>query len=56
MADIFDEIDEDLKRDQMQVLWARYGKIVIVTVVVISTTQCARWDNVVILVQRPFFK
>jgi len=23
MADIFDEIDEDLKRDQMQKLWAR---------------------------------
>ena len=29
MADIFDEIDEDLKRDHMQLLWARYGKIVI---------------------------
>ena len=25
MADIFDEIDEDLKRDQIQLLWARYG-------------------------------
>ena len=32
MADIFDEIDEDLKRDQMQLLWARYGKIVMVAV------------------------
>ncbi len=29
MADIFDEVDEDLKRDHMQVLWARYGKILI---------------------------
>ena len=32
MADIFDEIDEDLKRDQMQLLWARYGKIVMAAV------------------------
>ena len=32
MADIFDEIDEDLKRDQMQKLWARYGKIVMAVV------------------------
>lgn len=35
MADIFDEIDEDLKRDQMQLLWARYGKVVMATVVAI---------------------
>ena len=32
MADIFDEIDEELKRDHMQLLWARYGKIVIAAV------------------------
>ncbi|MDA8716999.1 tetratricopeptide repeat protein [Alphaproteobacteria bacterium] len=30
MADIFDEINEDLKRDQMQKLWSRYGKYVII--------------------------
>jgi len=35
MADIFDEIDEDLKRDQMQLLWARYGKIVMAAVAAI---------------------
>ena len=35
MADIFDEIDEDLKRDQMQMLWARYGKILMVVVAAI---------------------
>ena len=35
MADIFDEIDEDLKRDQMQMLWARYGKIVMAVVAAI---------------------
>ena len=32
MADIFDEINEDLKRDQMQLLWARYGKLVMMAV------------------------
>ena len=35
MADIFDEINEDLKRDQMQLLWARYGKIVMAAVTAI---------------------
>ena len=35
MADIFDEIDEDLKRDQMQLLWARYGKLVMAAVATI---------------------
>ena len=35
MADIFDEIDEDLKRDQMQLLWTRYGKIVMAAVAAI---------------------
>ena len=35
MADIFDEIDEDLKRDQMQLLWARYGKLVMAAVAAI---------------------
>jgi hypothetical protein len=38
MADIFDEVNEDLKRDQMQKLWSRYGKYLIlaVSVVVLS--------------------
>ena len=38
MADIFDEVNEDLKRDQMQKLWSRYGKYVIlaVSIVVLS--------------------
>ena len=35
MADIFDEIDEDLKRDQMQLLWTRYGKVVMTAVAAI---------------------
>lgn len=38
MADIFDEVDEELKRDQMQLLWTRYGKylIAIVSIVVLG--------------------
>jgi len=32
MADIFDEVNEDLKHDQMKMLWARYGKIVLTAV------------------------
>ena len=35
MADIFDEIEEDLKRDKMQLFWARYGKIVAAAVAAI---------------------
>ena len=35
MADIFDEIDEDLKRDQIQVLWTRYGKVLMIAVAAI---------------------
>ena len=35
MADIFDEIDEDLMRDQMQLLWARYGNLVMAAVATI---------------------
>ena len=29
MADIFDEINEELKQDRMTALWRRYGKYVI---------------------------
>lgn len=32
MADIFDEIDEELKRDRMQELWNRFGKYLIAVV------------------------
>ena len=31
MADIFDEINEDMKRDRAQQVWARYGKYVVGT-------------------------
>ena len=38
MADIFDEVNEDLKRDQLQKLWSRYGKylLLVVSIVVLS--------------------
>jgi hypothetical protein len=32
MADIFDEIDEELKKDKAQLLWVSYGKFVIAAV------------------------
>ena len=35
MADIFDEIEEELKKDKAQVLWARYGKFAIAAVAAI---------------------
>ena len=35
MADIFDEVNEDLKRDQMQRLWSRFGKYVILAVLIV---------------------
>ena len=35
MADIFDEINEDLKRDRIQELWSRYGKYVIIAVLLV---------------------
>ena len=35
MADIFDEVNEDLKRDQMQQLWSRFGKYVILAVSIV---------------------
>ena len=35
MADIFDEINEELKQDRMNALWQRYGKYVITVVVLI---------------------
>tara|TARA_B100000963_G_C22500184_1_gene613380 strand:+ start:146 stop:775 length:630 start_codon:yes stop_codon:yes gene_type:complete len=35
MADIFDEINEELKQDRMTALWQRYGKYVIAFVVAV---------------------
>ncbi len=35
MADIFDEINEEMKQDRMKALWQRYGKYVIAVVVAI---------------------
>ncbi len=35
MADIFDEVEEELRRDRAKVLWDKYGKIVIAVAVLI---------------------
>jgi len=35
LADIFQEVDEDLRRDQYQKLWQKYGRYVVVLAVVI---------------------
>ena len=29
MADIFDEIEEDLRRDRMKEIWQRYGNYIL---------------------------
>ena len=36
MADIFQEIDEDVRRDQMATYWQRYGKYVVAAAVVLA--------------------
>ena len=35
MADIFDEIDEELKQDRAKQVWLRYGKYVVAAAVAI---------------------
>ena len=50
MADIFDEIDQELKRDRMQEIWARYGKylmgVVAAVVLGVGATQgLAAWKR-----------
>ena len=49
MADIFDEINEELKQDRMSALWARYGKYLIavagfVIAVVVFTQTSKQWQ------------
>ncbi|HEV2678656.1 MAG TPA: tetratricopeptide repeat protein [Aliidongia sp.] len=41
MADIFQEIDEDLRRDRAAKLWARYGKYVIAAAVLVVAATAA---------------
>ena len=47
MADIFQEIDEDLRRDRMAKLWARYGKygIAAAVLVVVATAAGVAYQN-----------
>lgn len=47
MADIFREVDEDLRRDQAIVLWRKYGRLVIVFAIaaVVATAGFVSWQN-----------
>jgi len=47
LADIFQEIDEDLRRDRMAKLWARYGKYAIgaAVLIVVATAAGVLYQN-----------
>lgn len=47
MADFFEEVDEELRRDRTKLLWDRYGKIVIAAAVliVLATSANVFWRN-----------
>ena len=47
MADIFQEIDEDLRRDRMAKLWTRYGKYVVgaAVLIVVATAAGVAYQN-----------
>ena len=47
VADIFDEVDEELRRDRAKVLWDKYGKLIIAAAVliVIATSANVFWRN-----------
>ena len=47
MADIFKEVDEDLKRDQALELWRKYGRYLIAfaLAVVLGTAGVVAWNN-----------
>jgi hypothetical protein len=47
LADIFNEIEEDMRRDRVAQLWRRYGKLVIAAAVliVIGTGAYVAWQN-----------
>ena len=47
MADIFQEIDEDLRRDRMAKLWTRYGKYAIgaAVLIVVATAAGVAYQN-----------
>ena len=47
MADIFQEVDEDLRRDRASALWRRYGKFVLAgaVVLVLATAAWSGWRH-----------
>ena len=42
MSDIFHEVDEEVRREQLQKLWARYGNYAIAAAVLVVTAVTAR--------------
>ena len=47
MTDIFNEIDEDIRRERYQKLWKTYGKFLILTIVVffVAVAVYIAWSN-----------
>ena len=47
MADIFQEIEEDLKRERVEVLWEKYGNWVIgaAVAIVLATAGIKGWGS-----------
>lgn len=47
MADIFQEIDEELRRDRWEILWKKYGKYVVgcAVAIVAATAAWVGWQN-----------
>lgn len=47
MADIFQEVDEEVRKDRYQLLWQRYGKFVIALIVLIvgGTAASVAWNE-----------
>lgn len=43
MADIFHEVEEDLRRDQAQALWKKYGNVLIGAALVVVLAVAAQW-------------
>lgn len=47
MADIFQEVEEDIRRDRFQALWRRFGRLVIagLVLIVVATIAAVWWDD-----------
>ena len=47
LADIFQEIDEELRRDRWEILWQKYGKYLVgcAVAIVAGTAAWVGWQN-----------